>query len=202
MRSFCAAPARTAHAVLQGKSRTHATVRGEPVLPAGCCVQHVVARRSITRRQVLQAGAVAAVAGVLRPTMPALAARPDSLFELALPRVCAGKASAAGAGGWRTTGVLRAPRRFDLMGLRWARGSHAEAQVRARRRGGRWTPWVTLHPAGDHGPDGGRPVPGTDPAFMGAADEFQLRVRGNPARLRARFVRAQPTANLAQRAAR
>jgi hypothetical protein len=148
---------------------------------------------------VLQAGAVAAVAGALRPTVPALAARPDSLFELDLSRVFAG---AAGAGGWRTTGVLRAPRRFDLMGLRWARGSHAEAQVRARRRGGRWTRWVTLHDAGDHGPDGGRPVPGTDPAFMGAADEFQLRVRGNPRALRARFVRALPTANVAQRLAR
>jgi hypothetical protein len=134
--------------------------------------------------------------------MPALAARPDSLFELDLSRAFAGKAAAAGAGGWRTTGVLRAPRRFDLMGLRWARGSHAEAQVRARRHGGRWTRWVTLHSAGDHGPDGGKRVPGTDPAFMGAADEFQLRVRGNPAQLRARFVRALPTAKLAQRAAR
>ena len=151
---------------------------------------------------MLQAGAAAAVAGALRPTVPALAARPDSLFELDLSRVFAGTASAAGAGGWRTTGVLRAPRRFDLMGLRWAGGSHAEAQVRARRRGGRWTRWVTLHSAGDHGPDGGRPVPGTDPAFMGAADEFQLRVRGNPRKLRARFVRALPTANRAQRAAR
>jgi hypothetical protein len=161
-----------------------------------------VARRSITRRQALQAGAFAAVAGVLRPSVPALAARPDSLFELDLSRAFAGKASAASADGWRTTGVLRAPRRFDLMGLRWARGSHAEAQVRARRRGGRWTRWVTLHPAGDHGPDGGRPVPGTDPAFMGAADEFQLRVRGNPRNLRARFVRALPTANLAHRLAR
>jgi hypothetical protein len=131
--------------------------------------------------------------------MPALAARPDSLFELDLSRVFAGRAHVAGAGGWRSTGVLRAPRRFDLMGLRWARGSHAEAQVRARRRGGRWTPWVTLHSAGDHGPDHGRRVPGTDPAFMGAADEFQLRVRGNPRSLRARFVRALPTARAARR---
>jgi hypothetical protein len=161
-----------------------------------------VARRSITRRQVLQAGALAAVAGALRPPLPALAARAGggcSLFELDLSRAFAGRAAAAGASGWRTSAVLRAPRRFDLMGLRWARGSHAEAQVCARTRGGRWTDWVTLHSAADHGPDGGRPVPGTDPAFMGAADEFQVRLRGTPRALRARFVRALPTARRARR---
>jgi hypothetical protein len=157
-----------------------------------------VSRRSITRRQVLQAGALAAVAGALRPPQLALAARPDSLFELDLSRAFAGRAATARAGGWRTSGVLRAPRRFDLMGLRWARGSHAAAQVRSRTRGGRWTDWVMLHPAGDHGPDHGRPVPGTDPAFMGAADEFQVRLRGNPRALRARFVRALPTARRAR----
>ena len=135
--------------------------------------------------------------------MPALAARPDSLFELDLSRVFAGRAAAAGAGGWRTTGVLRAPRRFDLMGLRWARGSHAEAQVRARRRGGRWTPLGdAARRRATTGPTTAVACPGPTPRSMGAADEFQLRVRGNPHALRARFVRALPTANLAQRAAR
>jgi len=161
-----------------------------------------VARRSLTRRQVLQAGAIAAAAGALRPTSPALAARPAALFELGLDGVFAGRATAAGTGGWRTTPVLRAPRRFDLIGLRWAHGSRAEAQVRARRRGGRWTEWAALHVTGDHGPDGGRVPAGTDPAFVGAADEFQLRVRGAPRALRARFVRALPTATLARRIGR
>jgi hypothetical protein len=147
-----------------------------------------VHRRSLTRRHLLKAGAFAAAAGALRPAVPALAARPDSLFELDLG--VQARASAARAGGWFTTPVLRAPRRFDLIGLRWARGSHAQAQVRARRHGGRWTDWVPLHPAADHGPDRGRAVPGTDPAFMGTADEFQLRLRGTPRRLRARFLRA------------
>ena len=88
------------------------------------------------------------------------------------------------------------------MGLSWARGSHADAQLRARRRGGRWTRWVALHPTGDHGPDRGTAPTGTDPAFTGAADEFQLRLRGAPRGLRARFVRAQPTARLATRLSR
>jgi hypothetical protein len=149
---------------------------------------------------VLQAGAVAALAGALRPATPAIAARPGSLFEQRLD--FGGAARAAGAGGWWTSPVLRAPRRFDLIGLRWARGSHAEAQVRARRRGGKWTRWVTLHPTGDHGPDHGTVPAGTDPAFTGAADEYQLRLRGAPRALRARFVRALPTATVAQRLAR
>ena len=71
-------------------------------------------------------------AGALRPRpRPRRAARPVRARRStpsAPPR-------AAGAG-WRTTRVLRAPRRFDLVGLRWARGARAEAQVRARRRGG------------------------------------------------------------------
>jgi N-acetylmuramoyl-L-alanine amidase len=161
-----------------------------------------VHRPSLTRRQVLQAGAVAAAAGALRPAAPALAARPP-LFELDLDDVT-GDASAAGAAdGWRTTPVLRAPRRFDLVGLRWARGSRAEAMVRARRRGGRWTDWAALHLTGDHGPDGARTAPaGTDPAFVGTADEFQLRLRGTPRALRARFVRALPTATVASRIGR
>jgi hypothetical protein len=162
----------------------------------------IVLRRPLTRRQALQAGAVVAAAGALRPAAPTFAARP-ALFELDLADLGDGGASAASAGGWRTSAVLRAPRRFDLVGLRWARGSRAEAMVRARRRGGRWTRWAHLHELGDHGPDGGRRGPaGTDPAFVGAADELQLRLRGTPRGLRARFVRAVPTATAAQRIGR
>ncbi len=147
-----------------------------------------------TRRQALGLGAAAVAAGVLRSPASALA-RP-SVFELDLELEHAASAS---SGGWRTTRVLRAPRRFDLVGLVWARGARAEAQVRARRRGGTWTRWAALHPAGDHGPDGERAPAGTDPAFVGTADELQLRIKGDPRRLRARFVRALPTATVARR---
>jgi N-acetylmuramoyl-L-alanine amidase len=155
--------------------------------------------RSFTRRQVLRAGAAAAAVAGLRPAVPALAAGDDLVFELDLDLAHRG---AVAASGWRTTEVIRAPRRFDLMGLVWARGSHADAQLRARKRGGRWTPWVTLHASGDHGPDRGPRPAGTDPAYTGAADEFQLRLRGAPRALRARFARAQPTARLSARLAR
>ena len=149
---------------------------------------------------MLQAGALATLAGALRPGTPALAARPASLFEMDLDAHL--HAAGAARAGWRTTPVLRAPRRFDLIGLRWARGSQAEAQIRARKRGGHWTEWASLHNLGDHGPDRGRVPAGTDPAFVGAADEFQVRLRGTPRALRARFVRALPTATAARRLGR
>ncbi|HEX8101561.1 MAG TPA: N-acetylmuramoyl-L-alanine amidase [Solirubrobacteraceae bacterium] len=150
----------------------------------------------ITRRHAL--GAAALAAGALAPSAAA-ASRRAALFELDLDEHGArGATASAAAAGWRTTPVLRAPRRFDLIGLRWARGHALEAQVRARRRGGEWTPWVALHRHGDHAPDSGSRIAGTEPAWTNTADEFQLRLRGSARGLRARFVRAKPTASVAR----
>ena len=150
----------------------------------------IVHRRRLNRREAIGLGAAALAGGALRPR-GALAAG-TSLFELAIDE------DAAHVAGWRTTRVLRAPRRFDLIGLRWARGGHVDAQVRARRRGGGWTPWMALPSSGDHAPDGARAPAGTEPAYTGAADVFQLRLRGSARGLRARFVRAQPIARAAR----
>jgi N-acetylmuramoyl-L-alanine amidase len=144
----------------------------------------------LTRRQAVKLGAATAALGALRPGSVAAAPRVES-FSLDLPSPSG--ATAAGAG-WRTTPVYAAPRRFDLIGLGWTRGSRPQAQVRARRRGGSWTRWTPLHEAGDHGPDAGRGTAGTDPAWTGAADEFQLRIKGSVRGLRARFVRSGPAA--------
>ncbi|HYM58550.1 MAG TPA: N-acetylmuramoyl-L-alanine amidase [Solirubrobacteraceae bacterium] len=146
----------------------------------------------LNRREALGLGVAAAAAGALRPR-PAYARGP-ALFELAVDDAAA---QASGAG-WRTTRVQRAPRRFDLMGLRWAHGSRLEAHVRVRRRGGDWSRWIALHAAGDHRPDSAAAPPGTEPAWTGTADLFQLRLRGPSRGLRARFVRAQPTARTAR----
>jgi hypothetical protein len=150
-----------------------------------------VIRRRLNRREALGLGAAAVAGAALRPS-PALAGG-TSLFELAIE-----EDGARAAGGWRTTRVLRAPRRFDLVGLRWKRGGKLEAQVRARRRGGSWSPWLPLHSAVAHTPDGSRAPAGTEPAYTGAADVFQLRLRGSARGVRARFVRAQPTARAAR----
>jgi hypothetical protein len=154
-------------------------------------------RHRISRREALGLGAAAAAGVVLGPRA-ALAARP-ALFELGL----GGEAArAAAAGGWHTSRVLRAPRRFDLIGLRWARGARLSAEVRARRRGGSWSPWVPLAVVAGHGPDGERPVAGTEPVWTGPADYFQLRMHGSARGLRARFVRSAPAAPRVARAAR
>ncbi len=149
--------------------------------------------RRLNRREALGLGAAALAAGALRPH-PAFAAHGPALFELGI----GAEGAQAAAAGWRTTRVLRAPRRFDLMGLRWAPGADLEAQLRVRRRGGDWSPWVTLHRAGAHRPDGAGAPAGTEPAWTGTADLFQLRLRGRAGNLRARFVRAQPTARAAR----
>jgi hypothetical protein len=155
--------------------------------------------RRISRRHALQLGAAAFAGSVLGPPRPALAA-PAALFELDLSDALgAAAATAAAAGGWRTTRVLRAPRRFDLVGLTWSHGATLEAQVRARRRGGSWTEWLPLVAQADHAPDSERAPAGTEPAYTGAADLLQLRLRGSGRRLRARFVRAQPAARTARR---
>jgi N-acetylmuramoyl-L-alanine amidase len=152
----------------------------------------IVHHRRLNRREALGLGlgAVAIAGGALRPRS-ALAAG-TSLFELPIAE------GAAHVAGWRTTPVLHAPRRFDLIGLRWARGGHLDVQVRARRRGGGWTPWMALYHSGAHAPDDARAPAGTEPAYTGAADVFQLRLRGSARDLRARFVRAQPTARAAR----
>ena len=163
--------------------------------------ESTVLRRSLTRRHALKLGAAAAAAGALAPrsgTATAASCRVP-LFEVDLEdRV----ASAAAAGGWRTLPVMRAPRRFDMLGLRWGRGTGAiRAEVRARRRNGPWTPWTALHATGDHAPDSGRVPPGTEPCWTDTADFFQVRLQGRPRALRARFVRAKPTARVSQRSA-
>jgi hypothetical protein len=139
----------------------------------------------LTRRQALRLGAGAAALGALRLPATAFAAEP-ALFELAL-----GDTKARAATLWRTTDVLQAPSRFDLAGLRWARGSSVQAQIRTRVAGGHWTRWTPL-PA-SHGV-----LEGTDPVFTGPADELQLRLRGSARGLKIRFVRALPHAPAAR----
>ena len=147
-----------------------------------------------TRRQALTLGAAAMAVAGWRPRSAAAAA-PES-FELPVPAPEDDVALLAAAG-WRTTPVLAAPHRFDLAGVRWARGDRVEVQLRARSRGGPWSRWVTLPPAGDHGPDTGGAAAGTEPAWTGPADEVQLRLRGRARGLRLAFVHAEPAARRA-----
>ena len=147
----------------------------------------------LTRRQALKLGAAAAALGSLKPGTSALAAPRAEAFTLALPEHGATRRRHRLA----DDEVYDAPRRFDLIGLGWRRPAHVHAQVRARRRGGRWSRWAPLHATGDHGPDAASPRAGTDPVWTGDADQFQLRLRGGARGLHARFVRSGPAARAA-----
>ena len=140
-----------------------------PIRARLCCLPSM---DDFTRRQALRLGAGALALGVVRPS-PADAA---SLFEARVP----------GAS------VLRAPRRFSLVGLRWSSGS-VRAQVRARRLGGRWTAWTPL-------PTGHGPANVTDPAYVGPSDEVQFRLHGSARGLRAALRGRRPRAAARARA--
>jgi N-acetylmuramoyl-L-alanine amidase-like protein len=85
--------------------------------------------------------------------------------------------------------ILRAPARFDLLGVRAPRSVHGRLEVRVRRSGGRWSPWVALAAHGDHAPDTGTGERASDPVWAGGCDELQLRVASRPhATLRVHFV--------------
>jgi hypothetical protein len=134
----------------------------------------------LTRRQAFRLGAGAAALATLRSGSPAFGADHGSaVFELALPDA---RAHASSAAAWRTTPALKAPRRFDLAGLRWVRATNFQAQLRTRTSDGRWTRWTALPAA--HGT-----LDGTDPVYTGPADELQLRTRGRATGLKARFVK-------------
>jgi hypothetical protein len=101
----------------------------------------------------------------------------------------------AGDGTWRSP-VVRAPKRFDLVGLHWRAGVGVgephPARIRVRAANGRWSSWTAM--AADHA--GGA---GTEPVWAGGADAYQLRMSARPRGLRARFVNATGTATAADR---
>ncbi|HET6506624.1 MAG TPA: N-acetylmuramoyl-L-alanine amidase [Baekduia sp.] len=130
---------------------------------------------SLTRRRALALGAAAGLSSVLSRAVPSAWARTPA--AAAAPRgfgltVARGAFDAQGR-----TGVLRAPRRFDLLGVRdGLAGAAAALEVRVRRRGGPWSPWVPLGAGHDHRPDTGTGAHASDPVWAGGADELQLRV--------------------------
>jgi len=138
----------------------------------------------------------AVAAGVAAPALSAGRWHPKPVdFELAP------KSSPAGAMASR---ALRAPKRFNLVGLRW-RG-HAEPRIalRVRERGGRWSRWARVEAEGDHRPDrerGERAASGSSsPVWVGEADYVQYRLSRRVADLRLHFVNARGSATAADRA--
>ena len=143
-------------------------------------------RTTITRRRALVLGAAAGLGSLL--------ARPFSALGRGAPARARGFGMAVRPGDFEgaTSRVLRAPRRFDLLGVRGPDAARGRFEVRVRRRGGHWSPWVPLAVHGDHAPDTGTGERASDPVWAGGCDELQLRASRRAARRAARALRLRP----------
>lgn len=130
----------------------------------------------ITRRRALGLAAIGAVATSTRWVCPwpALAQHAASTPVVAEIRLRADVWDLARpATDMLRSRVIRAPRRFDLVGLRRDGRSIEPVEIRARRAGGHWSPWAPLMSGGDHAPDGARRRAG-EPVWFAGSDELQL----------------------------
>jgi hypothetical protein len=138
---------------------------------------------TITRRRALVLGAAAGLGSLL--------VRPFSALGRGATARARGFGMAVVPGDFEgaTSRVLRAPRRFDLLGMRGPDAVRGRFELRVRRRGATWSPWVALAIHGDHAPDTGTGERASDPVWAGGCDELQLRtslpLRGE---LRVHFV--------------
>src|SRR3954467_5192295 len=108
-------------------------------------------------------------------------------FEMRAPT----DASAALAGSYKSH-VLRAPKRFDLVGMRWRGPLRPTISLRARKRDGRWTKWTRVPADSDDSPDSTsreRPRGGfSAPVWTGDADHVQYKLSRRVSGLRLHFV--------------
>jgi hypothetical protein len=109
-------------------------------------------------------------------------------FEMRAP---AAGAQAAGVGAYRSH-ALRAPRPFDLVGMRWRGRLAPTIALRARKAGGRWTKWTRVPSDPDDAPDANsreRTRGGfSAPVWTGDADYVQYKLSRRVAGLRLHFV--------------
>ena len=95
-----------------------------------------------------------------------------------------------------STGVTRAPHRFDLVGLHW-RGT-GSVSFRTRSLSGRWSSWRDAAPEKD-GPDArtheprGRGWNLGSPFWVGASDRIQVRTFGRVGSVRAYYLWSRST---------
>ena len=146
----------------------------------------------------------AVVVGVLvLVAAPALSVRPYQ--PRALNFEMSGPALQAAGSGPAESPVLRAPKRFNLVGLKWRGEGEPRISMRVRREGGSWSDWVRVGTGEEHAPDPGageEHVAGgaSDPVWAGEADEVQYRLSRRVPGMRLHFVNTRGTATAADRA--
>jgi hypothetical protein len=153
----------------------------------------------------LAASAVAATCAValvviVAPALSAAPYRPKAIdFELAPP-----PGAGVAAKHEFVSRPLRAPKRFNLVGVRWRGRAEPRLAVRTRHAGGEWTRWAGLAVHSEDGPDPGsgeaRGGGSSSPVWVGEADEVQYRMSRRVPGLRLHFVNVQGTATRADRA--
>jgi hypothetical protein len=130
---------------------------------------------SLTRRRALTLGAAAGLSSLLSRAAPAAWAR-----GAAAPRSFGLTVARGDFDGGGRTAVLRAPSRFDLLGVRGEDRAGLGLELRVRALGGAWSPWVPLGDGHHHRPDTGTGTHASDPVWAGGADELQLRAARRP----------------------
>jgi hypothetical protein len=121
-------------------------------------------------------------------TCAAQASPGPSDFEMKGP---AAGALAAGSGAYRSP-ALRAPKRFDLVGMRWNGRLRPAIALRARTAGGHWSKWTRVPADPGDSPDAGskeRTRGGfSAPVWTGDADYVQYKLSRRLGGLRLHFV--------------
>jgi N-acetylmuramoyl-L-alanine amidase len=92
--------------------------------------------------------------------------------------------------------ILRAPKRFDLVGMRWRGRLQPTISLRARKEGGRWTKWTRVPSDPDDSPDQGArersPAGFSAPVWTGDSDFVQYKLSRRVPGLRLHFVSVPP----------
>jgi hypothetical protein len=105
-------------------------------------------------------------------------------------------------GGSPRSGQLHAPKRFNLVGVRWRGSAEPGIVLRARKPGGHWGRWMKLEAPGGDNPDPGQGEPTakySEPAWVGEADAVQYKMSRHVRGLRLHFVNVEGTATAADR---
>ena len=152
--------------------------------------------------------ATACALALLVVAAPALSSHPYQPEPVQFSMPAAGEDALLGSASRRGAGVvsrpLRAPRRFNAVGLTW-RGPVGEPgiAIRTRADGARWTRWSPMATHVEDGPDPGAeraPRGVTSPTWAGEADWVQYRSSRRLPGLRLQFVNVRGTATAADRA--
>ncbi|HEX6715056.1 MAG TPA: N-acetylmuramoyl-L-alanine amidase, partial [Thermoleophilaceae bacterium] len=99
--------------------------------------------------------------------------------------------SSSSSGAYRSH-VLRTPRRFDLVGMRWPGRLRPAISLRARLVSGHWTKWTRVPSDPDDAPDGGMQGGFSAPVWTGNADRVQYKLSRRVHGLRLHFVSVSP----------